>query len=165
MESLHCIIGQYLWTGFTSRQTFRLRLFISEVGIQSHEEGKVLTISEDVKTPCPPVVLHESETWESETFNKPLKRTYAVGGKQKHSDCINIYHVLSCTFVDFMKTFPDDDYATDCCKFIKLDLMDHPGLSQKEFFGLFVTCNACRFVITHQMFHKHCCNPVVPTSG
>ena len=65
-------------------------------------------------------------------------------------------------FVDFHKTFPDD-YETDWHKFVKLESMDRPGLSQKEFFGLFATCDACGFVVTCQMFHMHRCNPVVLT--
>jgi hypothetical protein len=142
---------------------FQPRLFFSEVGVQFHKEDKVLTMSEDMKVPCPPVVLHESEKWESVPFNKPLKWTYVVASKRKHSDHISIHHGLNCIIVDFTKTFPNNDYETDWHKFVKLDSMNHPGLSQKEFFGLFATCDACGFVVTCQMFHKHLCNPVAPT--
>jgi hypothetical protein len=60
---------------------FQPRLFFSEVGVQFHKEDKVLTMSEEMKAPCPPVVLHKSEKWESAPFNKPLKQTYAIAIK------------------------------------------------------------------------------------
>lgn len=64
--------------------------------------------------------------------------------------------------VDFTKNFPEADYETDWRRIVKLDSMDLPGLSQKEFFGLFATCDTCGFVVARQVFHKHRCNPAVP---
>ena len=48
---------------------------------------------------------------------------------------------------------------TDWRKFDKLDCMDNPGLTEEEFLGLFVKCDACALITTHLMFHKHHCRP------
>jgi hypothetical protein len=48
---------------------------------------------------------------------------------------------------------------TDWRKFVKLDSMDRPGLREGEFFGLFVKCDACALITTHQMFTFHYCSP------
>ena len=49
-------------------------------------------------------------------------------------------------------------YETDWRKIIKLDCSECPGLSEKEFFGLFTKCNACRLVVACQVFHCHHCS-------
>jgi hypothetical protein len=36
---------------------------------------------------------------------------------------------------------------TDWCKFIKLDAMDRPGLTEDEFFGLFLKCEGCKLIM------------------
>ena len=48
---------------------------------------------------------------------------------------------------------------TDWRKFVKLDCMDRPGLTEDEFLGLFVKCDACALITTHVMFRSHHCNP------
>jgi len=48
---------------------------------------------------------------------------------------------------------------TDWRKIVKLDCMDRPGLTEDEFWGLFVKCDACALITTHLMFRSHHCNP------
>ena len=43
-------------------------------------------------------------------------------------------------------------YQTDWRKFLKLDAMDRAGLMEVEFFGLFLKCEGCKLVMTHQVF-------------
>jgi hypothetical protein len=47
------------------------------------------------------------------------------------------------------------------CKFVKLHSMDQLGLTEGEFFGLFVKCDACALITTRQMFTFHYCDPQV----
>jgi hypothetical protein len=49
-------------------------------------------------------------------------------------------------------------YRTDWRKFVKLDCMDRPGLTEVEFLGLFVKCDACELITTHMMFDQHYCH-------
>ena len=51
----------------------------------------------------------------------------------------------------------DLGYETDWCKFTKLESMDRPGLTEIEFFGLFVKCDACMLITTRQAFNNHYC--------
>jgi hypothetical protein len=53
----------------------------------------------------------------------------------------------------------DPGYQTDWRKFVKLDAMDRPGLTEVKFFGLFAKCDACKLVMTRQMFSYHHCSP------
>jgi hypothetical protein len=53
----------------------------------------------------------------------------------------------------------DLSVRTDWRRFVKLDCMDRPGLTEEEFLGLFVKCDACALITTHLMFHKHWCRP------
>jgi hypothetical protein len=53
----------------------------------------------------------------------------------------------------------DMGYQTDWRKFSKLDCMDRPGLTEVQFFGLFAKCDACKLIITRQMFAYHYCSP------
>lgn len=39
----------------------------------------------------------------------------------------------------------------------QLECKDKPGLTQEQFLGLFVKCDACGLINTHHMFHKHRC--------
>ena len=48
---------------------------------------------------------------------------------------------------------------TDWQRFIKLDCMDRPGLTEDKFWGLFVKCDACSLITTHLMFSSHHCDP------
>jgi hypothetical protein len=48
-------------------------------------------------------------------------------------------------------------YETDWRKIVKLDRLDQPGLSEVEFFGLFVKCDACKLVMARQVFSYHNC--------
>jgi hypothetical protein len=54
--------------------------------------------------------------------------------------------------------YVDLGYQTDWCKFSKLESMDRPGLTEVEFFGLFVKCNMCMLVTMHQAFSSHRCD-------
>jgi hypothetical protein len=51
----------------------------------------------------------------------------------------------------------DLGYRTDWRKILKLDCMDRPGLSEREFFGLFAKCNVCNLVMACQSFSLHYC--------
>jgi hypothetical protein len=53
----------------------------------------------------------------------------------------------------------DLSYRTDWRKILKLDCMDRPGLTEDEFWGLFVKCDACALITTHMMFRSHHCDP------
>jgi hypothetical protein len=46
---------------------------------------------------------------------------------------------------------------TDWHKFNKLDCLDRPGLTEKEFLGLFVKCDACELITSHLVFDQHQC--------
>jgi hypothetical protein len=51
----------------------------------------------------------------------------------------------------------DLGYETDWQKIVKLDHLDRPGLSELEFFRLFVKCNVCKLVMACQVFSCHYC--------
>ena len=53
----------------------------------------------------------------------------------------------------------DLSHRTDWRKFVKLDCMDRPGLTEDKFLGLFIKCDACALITTHLMFYCHHCNP------
>jgi hypothetical protein len=57
--------------------------------------------------------------------------------------------------------YVDLGYQTDWRKFSKLESMDRPGLTEVEFFGLFVKCDMCMLVTTRQAFSSHRCDPQV----
>ena len=46
---------------------------------------------------------------------------------------------------------------TDWRKFNKLDRLDRPRLTEKEFLGLFVRCDACELITSHLVFDQHQC--------
>lgn len=48
-------------------------------------------------------------------------------------------------------------YETNWRKIVKLDRMDRPGLSEREFFGLFAKCDACKLVMAREVFSHHYC--------
>ena len=48
---------------------------------------------------------------------------------------------------------------TDWWNLWQLECKDKPGLTQEQFLGLFVKCDACGLINTHHMFHKHRCRP------
>ena len=50
-------------------------------------------------------------------------------------------------------------YQTDWRKIVKLDCLDRPGLTEKEFFGLFAKCDVCGLVMAQQVFPSHYCSP------
>lgn len=45
--------------------------------------------------------------------------------------------------------------ATKFTKFIKLDRMKKPGLSEADFWGLFVRCEICHKITTREVFRYH----------
>jgi len=47
----------------------------------------------------------------------------------------------------------------DWCRFSKVESMDRPGLTEVEFFGLFVKCDACMLITMCQAFSNHHCSP------
>jgi len=51
----------------------------------------------------------------------------------------------------------DLGYETDWRRFRKLETMERPGVSEREFYGLFAKCDACNLVMTRQVFSHHCC--------
>ena len=54
----------------------------------------------------------------------------------------------------------DLGYETDWRRFNKLDSLQRPGLSEREFYGLFAKCDACNLVMTRLVFPNHCCRPL-----
>jgi hypothetical protein len=44
---------------------------------------------------------------------------------------------------------------------VKLEVIDSPGLTEVEFFGLFVKCDACKLITTRPVFGNHHCSPSV----
>ncbi|KAF8220096.1 hypothetical protein L208DRAFT_1335787, partial [Tricholoma matsutake] len=54
--------------------------------------------------------------------------------------------------------YMDLGYETDWRKFLKLDSMDRPGLTEVEFFGLFAKCEVCLLIMMRQAFHSHYCS-------
>ena len=55
-------------------------------------------------------------------------------------------------------TAVDWHYEMDWRKIVRLDRLERPGLSEKEFFSLFVKCEVYRLVVAHQVFHYHHCS-------
>ena len=54
----------------------------------------------------------------------------------------------------------DLGYKTDWRRFNKLDSLQRPGVSEREFYGLFAKCDACNLVMTRLVFPNHCCRPL-----
>ena len=54
----------------------------------------------------------------------------------------------------------DMQYKTDWRKIVRLNCLERPGLSKKEFFSLFAKCNACKLVVACLVFHHHHCKPL-----
>ena len=66
--------------------------------------------------------------------------------------------VVDLTEVPHPAEYVDLGYQTDWRKFTKLESMDRPGLTEVEFFGLFVKCDACMLITTRQVFGNHHCS-------
>ncbi|KAF8337779.1 hypothetical protein F5887DRAFT_917812 [Amanita rubescens] len=93
-------------------------------------------------TPCPPQVFTERE-----------ERGIAVGRTYSRVDMMD-------------PPFPAPEFEgmdlrrrTDWWNLWQLELKEKPGLTEEQFLGLFVKCDACGLIATHHMFHKHCCRP------
>ena len=54
----------------------------------------------------------------------------------------------------------DLGYETDWRRFNKLDTLQRPGVSEREFYGLFAKCDTCNLVMTRLAFPNHCCRPL-----
>jgi hypothetical protein len=54
----------------------------------------------------------------------------------------------------------DLGYETDWRRFNKLDRLERPGVSERDFYGLFSKCDACNLVMTRLVFPNHCCRPL-----
>ena len=54
----------------------------------------------------------------------------------------------------------DLGYETDWRRFNKLDTLQRPGVSEREFYGLFAKCDVCNLVMTRLVFPNHCCRPL-----
>ena len=65
--------------------------------------------------------------------------------------------VIDLTDLPHSTEYVDLGYQTDWRKFVKLDSMDRPGLTEVEFFGLFAKCEACMLITTRQAFSNHYC--------
>ena len=57
-------------------------------------------------------------------------------------------------------TTVDLQHETDWRKIVKLNSMERPGLSKKDFFGLFAKCDACWQVMARIVFDYHKCRPL-----
>jgi hypothetical protein len=51
-------------------------------------------------------------------------------------------------------------YETDWRRFNKLDHLERPGVSEREFYGLFAKCEACSLVMVRLVFPNHYCRPL-----
>ena len=54
----------------------------------------------------------------------------------------------------------DLGYETDWRRFNKLDRLERPGVSEREFYGLFAKCDACGLVMARLVFPDHYCRPL-----
>lgn len=54
----------------------------------------------------------------------------------------------------------DLGYETDWRRFNKLDTMERPGVSEREFYGLFAKCDVCNLIMTRLAFPNHFCRPL-----
>lgn len=51
----------------------------------------------------------------------------------------------------------DLGYETDWRRMVKLECLDRPGLSEREFFELFAKCDVCKLVMARLVFSNHHC--------
>jgi hypothetical protein len=51
------------------------------------------------------------------------------------------------------------EYETDWRKITRLDRIERPGLTEKEFFGLFKKCDVCKLIVARIVFRYHHCCP------
>ena len=126
--------------------------------------GSSWKIFADIFTPCPPPCLHHSERdSESRSPRRPLKRTYAQASMWQP---LRYKRFESAIVTDLNDTPPlgvtaiDWHYETDWQKIVRLNCLEWPGLSEKEFFGLFAKCEVCGLVVARQVFHYHYCRLV-----
>ena len=75
------------------------------------------------------------------------------GAKSAVVTDLNDVPPLGITAVDVL-------YETDWRKIVRLDRLERPGLSEKEFFGLFAKCDACGLVMACPVFYYHHCEPL-----
>ena len=66
-------------------------------------------------------------------------------------DSTEVPHSADSEYVDL-------GYETDWRKFLKLESMDRPGLTEVEFFSLFAKCEVCLLITTCQAFRSHHCS-------
>jgi hypothetical protein len=83
---------------------------------------------------------------------RPLKRTYAMTGQQKYPKHQEKTDWLPLDLTGPSTTIPR---ATKWTKISKLDQMRKPGLSEREFWGLFVKCENCEKITTREVFRYH----------
>ena len=57
-------------------------------------------------------------------------------------------------------TAVDVQHRTDWRKIVKLDSLERPGLSEKDFCGLFAKCDACGQIMARIVFRYHDCRPL-----
>ena len=57
-------------------------------------------------------------------------------------------------------TAVDLQHETDWRKIVRLDSLEWPGLSERDFFSLFAMCNVCQQVIARIVFNYHECRPL-----
>jgi hypothetical protein len=86
----------------------------------------------------------------------------------KNIPCATVFNgILDLNNPDIFETDTTDKprgvdlgYETDWRRFNKLDRTERPGVSEREFYGLFVKCDACGLVMTHLVFPDHYCRPL-----
>ena len=88
---------------------------------------------------------------------RPLKWTYAQASKWSTPKIYRLTLVVDLTEESYATEYPNLGYKTDWHKFTKLESMDRPGLTETEFFGLFVKCDMCMLITTRQAFSNHRC--------
>ena len=106
----------------------------------------------NIVSPEPVLTLPSIDQLPSTGSSRPLKRTYAVAGQQK---CPKHQEKTDCHPLDLTDSSITSPRATKWTKFNKLDRMKKPGLLEAEFWGLFVRCDNCRKITTHEVFRYH----------
>jgi hypothetical protein len=57
-------------------------------------------------------------------------------------------------------TAMDLQHKTDWRKMVRLECLESPGLSERDFIGLFARCDACGKIAARLVFDYHDCRPL-----
>ena len=77
---------------------------------------------------------------------------------KRNPETFKLSLLVDLTEVPHPAEYVDLGYETDWHKFLKLESMNRPGLTEVEFFSLFAKCKACLLIMTCQAFCSHHCS-------